>query len=112
MGMTTSAAGRSERATAKGGAGEVINSTMTTTNPGTLLSCATEVPSAKRRGTGVFVGALAAPATQGRELPRWISFNGTAAHATNVVLGYVQADTDLPTIKQFRVPLSLRERSP
>ncbi|MEC3978977.1 hypothetical protein [Amycolatopsis sp. H20-H5] len=89
----------------------MINS-MKTTEPGTLLSCATEIPPAKRRGIGVFVSGMPARANQGLEQSRWTTFNGAIAHTTAVVLGYAQADADLPTIKQFRVPLSLRERSP
>ena len=62
---------------------------MTLTNPGTRLSCAAEVAVAQRPGTGVFASAHEIRGTR-RVTRRW---------------------ADLPTIKQFRVPLSIRERS-
>ncbi|HET6707285.1 hypothetical protein [Amycolatopsis sp.] len=80
---------------------------MTLTNPGTRLSCAAEVAAAQRPGTGVSVSAHEIRGTR-RVSRRWAT--GVVVFGTQGVLAaYPQAD--LPTIKQFRVPLSIRERS-
>lgn len=81
--------------------------TMTLTNPGTRLSCAAEVAAAQRPDTGVSVSAHEVRGMR-RVERRWAT--GDVVFGTQGVLAaYPQAD--LPTIKQFRVPLSLRERS-
>ncbi len=81
--------------------------TMTLTNPGTRLSCAAEVAAAQRPGTGVSVSAHEIRGMRRTER-RWAT--GDVVFGTQGVLAaYPQAD--LPTIKQFRVPLSIRERS-
>ena len=83
----------------------IIN--MTLTNPGTRLSCAAEVAAAQRPGTGVPVSAHGIRGMR-RVSRRWAT--GVVVFGTQGVLAaYPQAD--LPTIKQFRVPLSIRERS-
>ena len=80
---------------------------MTLTNPGTRLSCAAEVAAAQRPGTGVSVSAHGIRGVR-RVERRWAT--GVVVFGTQGVLAaYPQAD--LPTIKQFRVPLSIRERS-
>ncbi|WP_290053368.1 hypothetical protein [Amycolatopsis solani] len=80
---------------------------MTLTNPGTRLSCAAEVAAAQRPGTGVSVSAHEIRGMR-RVERRWAT--GVVVFGTQgVVAAYPQAD--LPTIKQFRVPLSIRERS-
>ena len=80
---------------------------MTLTNPGTRLSCAAEVAAAQRPGTGVSVSAHEMRGVR-RVERRWAT--GVVVFGTQGVLAaYPQAD--LPTIKQFRVPLSIRERS-
>ncbi|ADJ43049.1 hypothetical protein AMES_1227 [Amycolatopsis mediterranei S699] len=80
---------------------------MTLTNPGTRLSCAAEVAAAQRPGTGVSVSAHEIRGVR-RVSRRWTT--GVVVFGTQGVLAaYPQAD--LPTIKQFRVPLSIRERS-
>ena len=81
--------------------------TMTLTNPGTRLSCAAEVAAAQRPGTGVSVSAHGIRGVR-RVERRWAT--GVVVFGTQGVLAaYPQAD--LPTIKQFRVPSSIRERS-
>ncbi|WP_410572069.1 hypothetical protein [Amycolatopsis sp. cmx-4-61] len=83
---------------------------MTLTNPGTRLSCAAEVAAAQRPGTGVSVSAneIRGMRHASRVERRWAT--GVVVFGTQGVLAaYPQAD--LPTIKQFRVPLSIRERS-
>ena len=80
---------------------------VTLTNPGTRLSCAAEVAAAQRPGTGVPVSAHGIRGMR-RVSRRWAT--GVVVFGTQGVLAaYPQAD--LPTIKQFRVPLSIRERS-
>ncbi|MGW3998463.1 hypothetical protein [Amycolatopsis sp. NPDC004772] len=80
---------------------------MTLTNPGTRLSCAAEVAAAQRPGTDVFASAHEIRGMR-RVSRRWAT--GVVVFGTQgVVAAYPQAD--LPTIKQFRVPLSIRERS-
>jgi len=80
---------------------------MTLTNPGTRLSCAAEVAAAQRPGTGVSSSAHGIRGMR-RVERRWAT--GVVVFGTQGVLAaYPQAD--LPTIKQFRVPLSIRERS-
>jgi len=80
---------------------------VTLTNPGTRLSCAAEVAAASRPGTGVAVSAHEIRGMR-RVERRWAT--GVVVFGTQGVLAaYPQAD--LPTIKQFRVPLSIRERS-
>ena len=82
-------------------------SNMTLTNPGTRLSCAAEAAVASRPGTGVSVSAHEIRGMR-RVERRWAT--GVVVFGTQGVLAaYPQAD--LPTIKQFRVPLSIRERS-
>ena len=81
--------------------------TMTLTNPGTRLSCAAEAAAAQRPGTGMPVSAHEIQVVR-RVERRWAT--GDVVFGTQGVLAaYPQAD--LPTIKQFRVPLSIRERS-
>jgi hypothetical protein len=81
--------------------------TMTLTNPGTRLSCAAEVAVAQRPGTSVSVSAHGVSGMR-RVERRWAT--GVVVFGTQGVLAaYPQAD--LPTIKQFRVPSSIRERS-
>ena len=85
---------------------------VTLTNPGTRLSCAAEVVAAQRPGTGLFAGTVSVSAHGIRGVRRverrWAT--GVVVFGTQGVLAaYPQAD--LPTIKQFRVPLSIRERS-
>jgi hypothetical protein len=80
---------------------------VTLTNPGTRLSCAAEAAAASRPGTGVPVSAHEIRGMR-RVARRWAT--GVVVFGTQGVLAaYPQAD--LPTIKQFRVPLSIRERS-
>ena len=80
---------------------------MTLTNPGTRLSCAAEVAAALRPGTDVSSSAHGVRGMR-RVERRWAT--GVVVFGTQGVLAaYPQAD--LPTIKQFRVPLSIRERS-
>ncbi|WP_370970920.1 hypothetical protein [Amycolatopsis sp. cg9] len=80
---------------------------MTLTIPGTRLSCAAEVAAAQRPGTGVSVSAHEIRGMR-RVERRWAT--GVVVFGTQGVLAaYPQAD--LPTVKQFRVPLSIRERS-
>ena len=80
---------------------------VTLTNPGTRLSCAAETAAASRPGTGVSVSAHEIRGMR-RVERRWAT--GVVVFGTQGVLAaYPQAD--LPTIKQFRVPLSIRERS-
>ncbi|MEV7039057.1 hypothetical protein [Amycolatopsis sp. NPDC051061] len=81
--------------------------TMTLTNPGTRLSCAAEVAAAQRPGTGVPVSAHGIRGM--RRVERRLATGVVVFGTQGVLAAYPQAD--LPTIKQFRVPLSLRERS-
>jgi hypothetical protein len=83
----------------------IIN--MTLTNPGTRLSCAAQTAAASRPGTDVSVSAHEIRGMR-RVERRWAT--GVVVFGTQGVLAaYPQAD--LPTIKQFRVPSSIRERS-
>ncbi|MFE0025536.1 hypothetical protein [Amycolatopsis sp. NPDC059021] len=85
-------------------------SNMKLTNPGTLLSCAANTAQAQRQGTDVFVSAHAIRGT--RRIERlWATVDTTFVTATAEAGAYPQVVVDLPTIKQFRVPLSIRERS-
>ncbi|MEV7555801.1 hypothetical protein AB0N89_39810 [Amycolatopsis sp. NPDC089917] len=79
-------------------------------NPGTRLSCVAEVPQAQRQGTFVPMSILAARGTQRLNLT-WIAADETFTHAAALGGAYVNGGVDLPVIKQFRVPLSIRERS-
>jgi len=79
-------------------------------NPGTRLSCVAEVPQAQRQGTFVPVSILAARGTQRLNLS-WIATDETFAHAATSGGAYAKGGVDLPVIKKFRVPLSIRERS-
>jgi hypothetical protein len=81
---------------------------MTFTNPGTRLSCAAEVAAAQRPGTGVSVSAHEVRGTR-RVMRRWTTGDVVVFGTQGVLAAYPQAD--LPTIKQFRVPSSIRERS-
>ncbi|EME53239.1 hypothetical protein [Amycolatopsis decaplanina] len=83
---------------------------MMLTNPGTRLSCVAEVPQAQRQGTFVPVSILAARGAKRFGLS-WIAADETFSHAATLGGAYVNGDVDLPVIKQFRVPLSIRERS-
>ncbi|UMP01642.1 hypothetical protein [Amycolatopsis sp. EV170708-02-1] len=83
---------------------------MMLTNPGTRLSCVAEVPQAQRQGTFVPVSILAARGTQRFDLGR-IAADETFSHAAAFGGAYENGGVDLPVIKQFRVPLSIRERS-
>jgi hypothetical protein len=88
-------------------------------NPGTSMSCAA-MSSAQysRRGTGMGWTNLGSFAPRGRKHViddgAELSVFGVIAERDSLAAArvYVQATVDLPTIKQFRVPLSLRERSP
>ena len=82
---------------------------MTLTNPGTLLSCAADAAAAQRQGTRVSVSAHEIRGLR-RVERRWTTGDVVFGMA-RVLAVYPQADVDLPTIKQFRVPLSIRERS-
>jgi hypothetical protein len=87
-------------------------------NPGTPPSASAQAAAAARRRTGLRWS------TVGSCTPRWFDHGLLGASAGSVFVktaelgavaggqGYVRVITDLPTIKQFRVPLSLRERSP
>ncbi|MFI5591973.1 hypothetical protein ACIA5G_43485 [Amycolatopsis sp. NPDC051758] len=79
---------------------------LTLTNPGTRLSCAAEVAAAQRPGTTVPVSAHGIRGM--RRVERRAT--GAVVFGTEGVLATVP-QADLPTIKQFRVPLSIRERS-
>ena len=80
---------------------------LTLTNPGTRLSCAAEVAVAQRPGTGMPVSAHEIRGM--RRVERLWATGDVVFGTQGVDAAYPQAD--LPTIKQFRVPLSLRERS-
>jgi hypothetical protein len=83
-------------------------------NPGTSMSCA-DMSSARhsRRGTGMGWTNLGSFAPRGRKHGIESAFGVIAERVSFAAARvYVQATVDLPTIKQFRVPLSLRERSP
>ncbi|MBB4685927.1 hypothetical protein BJY18_003412 [Amycolatopsis jiangsuensis] len=75
-------------------------------SPGTGLSVG--VDPAQRQGTGVSAACFGAAL---RRIERTWTPAGTT-RVSAVVAVDPQVDVDLPTIKQFRVPLSLRERSP
>ncbi|MEV6880014.1 hypothetical protein [Amycolatopsis sp. NPDC051128] len=81
---------------------------MTLTNPGTRLLCAVEAAAVQRPGTGVSVSAHEVRGTR-RVMRRWTTGDVVVFGTGRVLAAYPQAD--LPTIKQFRVPLSIRERS-
>ncbi|ANN20303.1 hypothetical protein SD37_35055 [Amycolatopsis orientalis] len=83
---------------------------MMVTKPGTRLSCVAEVPQAQRQGAFMPVSILAARGTQ-RLNRRWVTADETFTHTAVFGGAYVNGGVDLPTIKQFRVPLSIRERS-
>jgi hypothetical protein len=84
-------------------------SNMKLTNPGTGLS-ACGVMAAPRQGTDVSTSAHALFGTHRVERSGGI-FGINLVKTAAVVGAYPQVDADLPTIKQFRVPLSIRERS-
>jgi hypothetical protein len=79
------------------------------TNLGTGLSTC-GVMAATRQGTGVSTGVDAPFGTHRVERDRG-TFGITLVKNAAVIGAYPQVDADLPTIKQFRVPLSIRERS-
>ncbi|MDT7803492.1 MAG: hypothetical protein QOI78_6925 [Actinomycetota bacterium] len=81
---------------------------LTLTNPGTRLSCAAEVAAASRPGTGVPASAHGIRGTR-RVMRQWATGDVVVFGNEGVLAAYPQAD--LPTVKQFRVPLSIRERS-
>jgi hypothetical protein len=81
---------------------------LTLTNPGTRLSCAAEAAAVQRPGTVLPVSAHELNGTR-RVMRRWTTGDVVAFVTEGVVAAYPQAD--LPVIKQFRVPLSIRERS-
>jgi hypothetical protein len=94
--------------------------TITTThvNPGTSMSCAglSVVDAGQGKGMGWSTPGTFAPRRRSNGTE---GIFGTIAERDAVLnagvvaaRGYGQATSDLPTIKQFRVPLSLRERSP
>ncbi|GAA1022104.1 MULTISPECIES: hypothetical protein [Amycolatopsis] len=84
------------------------------TIPGTGLPVCTTV-AAPRQGTGVSTFAPIDGTRRHVDGLRRIERNWAPAGITlataAVVAAYPQVDVDLPTIKQFRVPLSIRERS-
>jgi hypothetical protein len=82
---------------------------MKLTNPGTGLS-ACGVMAAPRQGTDVSTGVRALFGTHRVERSGG-TFGITLVNTAAVAGAYPQVDADLPTIKQFRVPLSIRERS-
>jgi hypothetical protein len=83
-------------------------------NPGTFMSCADTSARDSRRGTGMGWTNLGAFAPRGHKHITEPSVFGVIAVRNSLAAArtYVQATVDLPTVKQFRVPLSLRERSP
>ncbi|MEV0069393.1 MULTISPECIES: hypothetical protein [unclassified Amycolatopsis] len=83
-------------------------SNMMLSNPGTDLSGCGLIP-ASRQGTGVSTSAHFGGFRRIDERT-WTAVEVTLANAA-LVGAYPQVDVDLPTIKQFRVPLSIRERS-
>ncbi|WP_275294922.1 hypothetical protein [Amycolatopsis sp. La24] len=89
-------------------------SNLMQTNPGTGLSLCMTVD-APRQGTGVSTFAHIDGTRRHIDGLRRIERNGAPVGITlasaAVVAAYPQVDVDLPTIKQFRVPLSIRERS-
>jgi hypothetical protein len=85
-----------------------MTNTMKLTNPATRLSCAAEVAAAQRPGTGLPVSAHEIRGTR-RVMRRWAAGDVVVFGTEGVVAAYPQ--TDLPTVKQFRVPSSIRERS-
>ncbi|WP_406641385.1 hypothetical protein [Amycolatopsis sp. WGS_07] len=84
------------------------------TNPGTGLPVRMAA-TAPRQGTGVSTSAHFGETRRHIDGLRRIERNGTPVGITlasaAAVAAYPQVDVDLPTIKQFRVPLSIRERS-
>jgi len=81
-----------------GGTGLPVCMAPTAPRPGTGVSSVAHVNGTQRRIDGLrHIGRTETPAG--------------IALATAVVAAYPQVDADLPTIKQFRVPLSIRERS-
>jgi hypothetical protein len=90
--------------------------------PGTPLSCAAEAVATARRG--IRMRWAATPQGQKHvfgsavlenfivENPVQTSVETVQRDAVANGQAYVRLTTDLPAIKQFRVPLSLRERSP
>ena len=90
-------------------------SNMKLTNPGTGLSTY-GVMAAPRQGTDVSTSAHALfgthPLFGTHRVERSGGIFGINLVRTAAIVGaYPQVDADLPTIKQFRVPLSIRERS-
>ena len=83
---------------------------MTLTNQGTGLSCAEVISSAPRLGTGLPVSAHENRGMRRLGL-RWATTDFTLRAPATVNAAYPQVEVDVPTIKQFRVPLSIRERS-
>ncbi|GAA3545159.1 hypothetical protein GCM10022222_31050 [Amycolatopsis ultiminotia] len=82
----------------------MINNQTMFISPGTGLSVG--VPLASRQGIGASTAACFGGSLRRIErtwTPVGITFAAAAA--------YPQVDVDLPTVKQFRVPSSLRERS-
>ncbi|WP_326568593.1 hypothetical protein VSH64_43715 [Amycolatopsis rhabdoformis] len=94
-----------------------MNSNMMLLNPGTGLSGCGLIP-ASRQGTGVSIPGSVTSAHVGGfrrvEERTWtpadVTVEVTLAPAA-LVGAYPQVDVDQPTIKKFRVPLSIRERS-
>jgi hypothetical protein len=93
--------------------------TITTThvNPGTSMPCAGLSAVGASQGSGMGWSTPGTFAPRGRANGINGVFGAIAERDSFVnagvvaAQGYVQATIDLPTIKQFRVPLSLRERS-
>jgi hypothetical protein len=85
-----------------------MTSNMMLTNPGTGLSACGFIP-ASRQGIGVSTAAHLGGVRRVDER-MWTAVEVTLANAA-VDGAYPQVAVDLPTIKQFRVPLSKRERS-
>lgn len=81
------------------------------TNPGTLLSCAAEVAAAPRQGTGMRMPVSAHEIRGTRRVVRRWATSDVVFGIAGVVAARTQADVDLPVVKQFRVPSSIRERS-
>ncbi|MDT8915828.1 hypothetical protein [Amycolatopsis sp. PS_44_ISF1] len=89
-------------------------SNMKLMNSGTGLSLcgasACGVSAAPRQGTGVSASVHAQFGPRRVERTQ-ATFGIDLVKAAAVIGAYPQVDADLPTIKQFRVPLSIRERS-
>jgi hypothetical protein len=84
--------------------------------PGTPLSCAAYAVSNTRRGTGMRWTASEAPVPQGHKhglesaVVEVVKLGANERKAVTIAPISVRGAVDLQSIKQFRVPLYLRER--